>query len=60
MSRLCELCGRGANRANWRSHSNIASKRRQFVNLQVKRIAGVKTKACARCLRSLTKSAKKA
>ncbi|MBU1915856.1 50S ribosomal protein L28, partial [Patescibacteria group bacterium] len=51
----CEACGRGSNRANNRSHSNVATKREQHVNLQTKRIDGVKAKVCARCLKTLTK-----
>ncbi|MBU0624882.1 50S ribosomal protein L28 [Patescibacteria group bacterium] len=55
MARRCEACGRGSNRANNRSHSNVATKREQHVNLQTKRIDGVKAKVCARCLKTLTK-----
>jgi len=38
-----------------RSHSNIATKHRQRVNLQAKKIAGLKVKICTRCLKSLAK-----
>ena len=57
MSRVCDVCGRGPNQANSRSHSNIATKRRQLVNLQTKNLVGQKVKACTRCLRTLTKDA---
>jgi large subunit ribosomal protein L28 len=55
MSRICDVCGRGPNQANLRSHSNVASKRRQMVNLQTKKIDGQKVKSCTRCLRTLAK-----
>lgn len=59
MARICDLCGRGSNRAVSRSHSNIATKREQHVNLQTRRIAGKKTKLCTRCLKTLTKPSRK-
>lgn len=40
MSRRCDICGRGPQTAISRSHSNIATKRRQYVNLQTKNISG--------------------
>ncbi len=40
MSRRCDICGRGPQTAITRSHSNIATKRRQYVNLQTKNISG--------------------
>ncbi|MCD6442116.1 50S ribosomal protein L28 [bacterium] len=40
MSRRCDICGRGPQTAVSRSHSNIATKRRQYVNLQTKNIFG--------------------
>ncbi|MFC1639008.1 50S ribosomal protein L28 [Patescibacteria group bacterium] len=58
MSRICDLCARGANRANSRSHSNIATKREQRINLQTKRIAGMKARLCTKCIKTLTKRAK--
>ena len=56
MARRCDACGRGSNRAISRSHSNIATKREQHVNLQTKRIAGVRAKVCTRCARTLTRA----
>ncbi len=41
-----------------RSHSNIASKRRQNVNLQVVRINGKRVRIAARTLRTLKKYVK--
>ncbi len=58
MSRRCEICGRKALTANNRSHSMVATKRKQYLNLQTKKIDGKKIKACARCLKTLTKKAK--
>ena len=58
MARLCDLCGRGSNRALSRSHSNVATKREQHVNLQIRRLAGAKAKLCTRCLRTIGKSAR--
>lgn len=57
MSRTCDLCSRGANRANWRSHSNVAKKRRQFVNLQAVKVGGEKSRVCTRCVRTLKRRA---
>ncbi|MBN1584950.1 50S ribosomal protein L28 [Candidatus Uhrbacteria bacterium] len=57
MSRTCDVCGRGPSQAVSRSHSNIATKRRQLVNLQTKNLDGQKVKACTRCLRTLAKGA---
>jgi len=36
---------------NSRSHSNIATKRRQLVNLQPRTIGGQKVRLCTRCIR---------
>ena len=41
-----------------RSHSNIATKRRQFLNLQTKRVDGKKKKLCVRCLKASAKHVK--
>lgn len=43
-----------------RSHSNIASKKRQFVNLQTKKVEGKRTRICTACLKTLSKAAKAA
>jgi ribosomal protein L28 len=42
---------------NSRSHSNIATKRRQLVNLQPRTIGGQKVRLCTRCIR-MVKTAK--
>ncbi len=56
MARICDRCERGSNRGNSRSHSNVATKRQQFANLQTKRIGGLKMKLCTRCLKTLDKT----
>ena len=56
MARVCDRCGRGSNRGNSRSHSNIATKIQQFVNLQSRVIDGKRMKVCTRCLRTITKN----
>lgn len=58
MSRVCELSGKSAKVVNSRSHSNIATKRTQKVNLQTVRIGGQKFRVAARTKRSLKKLAK--
>lgn len=37
------------------SHSNIKTKTRKYVNLQIKRIGSKSYKLCTRCLRTLVK-----
>ena len=58
MSRICELTNKKANFGNSRSHSNIATKRRQNVNLQTVRIAGRRVRIAARTLKTIKKLAK--
>lgn len=55
MSRVCEVCGRGTATGNSRSHSNIATRRKFQINLQVKKVAGKKAKVCTRCLKTQSK-----
>lgn len=57
MSRICLLSGKRANTANSRSHSNIATKRRQNVNLQTVVINGQRIRLAARTIRTLKKMA---
>jgi ribosomal protein L28 len=56
MARKCDNCERSSNRGNSRSHSNIATKRQQFVNLQARRVDGVSMRLCTRCLKTAKKS----
>jgi ribosomal protein L28 len=51
MARTCPICERGANNANSRSHSNIATKRMQHVNIQTMLVKGKRVKACTSCIR---------
>jgi len=55
MARVCEKCGRGTIVGVSRSHSNIATKRRLYLNLQTKKINGQRIKICTRCLKTLAK-----
>lgn len=60
MSRIDELTGKKANFGNSRSHSNVATRHRQNVNLQTIRIEGVKVRVAARTIKALKKMALKA
>ncbi len=55
MSRIDQLTGRGPNFGNSRSHSNVATKRRQNLNLQTIRVGGVKIRVSARTLKTIKK-----
>ncbi len=62
MAARCEICGKGRASGSNVSHSNIHTKRIFAVNLQKATILvnGVPrhVRACTRCLRTLSKSAK--
>jgi large subunit ribosomal protein L28 len=60
MSRVCQLSGRKTRSGNSRSHSNIASRRKFQVNLQTKRVDGIKLRLSTRAIRTLAKTAKAA
>jgi large subunit ribosomal protein L28 len=55
MARKCELCGRGPKKDASRSHSNIKTIKRQYINLQTKRIDGRKMLVCTKCLKTMAK-----
>lgn len=55
MSRTCDICGRGPLKGKSRSHSNVATLRRQYLNLQTKTIDGKKVKICTNCLKTSLK-----
>ena len=55
MSRIDILTGKRANTGNSRSHSNIATKRKQEVNLQTVRIGGIRVRVSTRTLKTLKK-----
>ena len=56
MSKSCEVCGRGTNTAFNVSHSKVKTKRTQKINLQSKKLDGVKTKICTKCIKTANKS----
>jgi ribosomal protein L28 len=55
MSRIDALTGKSAKTVNSRSHSNIATKRRQNVNLQTVRINGRRVRIATSTMRTLRK-----
>ncbi|MCK4918757.1 MAG: 50S ribosomal protein L28 [Candidatus Pacebacteria bacterium] len=55
MSKICQVCGRGTRASQSRSHSNIATKRKQFINVQTKHIDGEKIKICTKCIKTTAK-----
>ena len=57
MSRIDQLTGTRAKTVNSRSHSNIATKRKQEVNLQTTRIGGVRIRVSARTMKTLKRLA---
>jgi len=57
MSRIDVLTGKRAKVGNSRSHSNIATKRKQNVNLQTVRINGRRVRVAASTMRTLRKMA---
>lgn len=58
MARKCKVCGRKSIAGATRSHSNIQTKRRVYVNLQSKMIDGKKTKICTKCIKTRAKTKK--
>ena len=55
MARTCAICGRGAMNSMTRSHSNIATKKKQHLNLQTLLVNDRRVKACSSCIRNQTK-----
>ncbi len=58
MSRVCELTGRGTQTGNKRSHSMIATRRTFKVNLQTKRINGIKVRLSTKAIKTLKRAMK--
>ncbi len=54
MAKVCQICKRGTKTKISRSYSNIKTKKRQYLNLQTKRIGGKKIKICTKCLKKLS------
>jgi ribosomal protein L28 len=55
MSKTCDLCGRGSTKDISRSHSNIKTIKKQYINLQTKKIDGKRMKVCVKCIKTLFK-----
>lgn len=55
MARICQICRRGTKVKISRSYSNIATKKRQYINLQTKKIGEKKMRVCTKCLKTLSK-----
>lgn len=53
MANKCDICGRGPRITSKRSHSHMANKHWQHINLQTKKINGKKIKICSKCLKDL-------
>lgn len=58
MARICDTCGRGPIVSATRSHSNVKTKHRRFVNLQVRHFVGKTLKVCTRCIKTQAKATK--
>lgn len=56
MSRVCQLTGRGTQTGNKISHSKRHTRRTFAINLQTKRIGGMKVRLSTRALRTLAKA----
>lgn len=59
MSRRCDICGRKPQASIKRSHAKNATKIRQYLNLQTKRMDGKKLKVCTKCIKTMNKKAVK-
>lgn len=55
MSKVCQICKRGPRVSQTRSHSKVASKRWQNINLQVKTIDGRRVRLCTSCIKTRVK-----
>ncbi|MFA6296591.1 MAG: L28 family ribosomal protein [Patescibacteria group bacterium] len=53
MAKRCDICKRGPKKSVSRSHSNIANKRRQYLNLQKMDYKGEELKVCTKCMKTL-------
>lgn len=59
MATHCDICKRGPQKSQSRSHSNIKTITRQYLNLQKKTIDGKQKNVCTRCIRTLKKHLEK-
>jgi ribosomal protein L28 len=55
MAKRCEVCGRGSVKDASRSHSNIKTVKRQYINLQSKTVDGKKLRVCTNCIKTMAK-----
>jgi ribosomal protein L28 len=56
MAKKCVICGRSASTKDAsRSHSNIKTIKRQYINMQTKIINGKKQNICTKCIKTLAK-----
>ncbi|HCP08637.1 MAG TPA: 50S ribosomal protein L28 [Candidatus Moranbacteria bacterium] len=55
MSKVCAICGRGASTGHQVSHSNVKTLRKFSINLQTKKINGVRKKVCTKCVKTMSK-----
>ena len=58
MAKKCDVCGRGTTKDASRSHSNIQTLKRQYINLQVKKVNGIRLAVCAKCIKTMAKKKK--
>ena len=58
MAKKCDVCGRGSTKDASRSHSNIKTIKRQYLNLQIKTIGGKRKNICAKCIKTMAKKKK--
>ncbi|MFH0988187.1 MAG: 50S ribosomal protein L28 [Parcubacteria group bacterium] len=58
MSKVCSKCGRGPHIKITRSHSHIANRKRQSINLQTRHEDGKRALVCVRCIKTASKVAK--
>jgi len=56
MARVCDICGRGTIATATRSHSQIQTKKKSYINLQSKKIDGQRKKVCTSCLKTMAKT----
>ncbi|MFH1225920.1 MAG: L28 family ribosomal protein [bacterium] len=56
MSKVCDICRRGPQIKISRSHSMIATRKKQYLNLQAKTVDGKRLRICNRCLKTLKKN----
>lgn len=56
MAKKCDTCGRSATSGASRSHSNVKTLKRQNINLQTRRLDGIKLSMCSKCLKTVKKA----